>query len=225
MRTRASAGVLTGLIVVMLSAAAAWAYGGSAAGKRLAAQMLASYKHVHYLAGSQHGSVYYCTAFPEGVYLGQADQALSSCKTPATDSWVATLSHGRGVSAVGTVAAGGHPNIDWTTSNKGTFWRVAGTSCWQSATPDISYVGSPPFGYFPKEYLTIAGHSGANILLVGTASHFKETDTISSSTHEIVGEDINFGIGQPASSWILKTHYRNASTAPAMPAATPVCAT
>jgi hypothetical protein len=223
MRNRTLASLIAGALgLAGIAATAAVAYTGSAPGKKLASEMLASYKHVHYLSGAQHGSVFYCASLPEGVYLGAKTSGANACATPAHDAWVATLARGNGVSAVGTVTAPGKPAIHWASSSKGTFTRIGSASCWHKSSPDPSYVGSPPFGFFSTEHLTVAGRSGPNVLLVGTASHFKETDTISSKTHEIVGEDIHFAIGQPQ-AWTLITSYHNVSKAAAIPKTTPVC--
>src|SRR5580704_15864289 len=101
MRASRSSTVI-GVLVGVLSASAALAYTGTTAGKKLAAQMLGSYKHVHYLAGSEHGGVYYCTSGTfEGFALGAVANLPSTCRArpvTATVSWVATLSDGKGAS-------------------------------------------------------------------------------------------------------------------------------
>jgi hypothetical protein len=223
MRTRAIAITAAGVLAVG-GAGTALAYTGTSLGKKVAGEMLASYKHVHYLAGSHNGNgVVYCAGNPEGVYVGPANDAPAACRgTPGTQSWVETLANGVGVSAVGRTTAGGKPAISFVTTKSGTFWRAAGASCWQhSPSPDSTFVGSPPFGYFPKEYMTVTGMSGGNILLSGTVTgHLKEVDTISASTHEIVGEDIHF-LGPYG--FVLHTHYHNASAAPVLPDTTPAC--
>jgi hypothetical protein len=221
MRARA---VVAAAIIGGLSATAAWAYTGTSSGKKLAGQMLSSYKHVTYLAGSEHGSVYYCASgMPEGFYLGPP---YSGCAVKATVSWVATLSGGKGSSAVGTVVASGHPTIDWVADNRGSFYRAAGASCWVTTNRvDPVFVGSPPFAYFPNEYLTVGSHHGADVQLIGTQANgnFKEIDTIDSHTHHIVGENIQFSIKHPAQAWNLITSYHEPSKGSKAPTTTPAC--
>jgi hypothetical protein len=220
----ARSSIVIGLLVGVLSATTALAYTGTTAGKKLAGQMLGSYKHVHYLAGSEHGSVYYCThGLLEGFYLGALNP---SCPVKATVSWVATLSGGKGASAVGTVAAHGHPTIHWVANRHGSFYRAAGSSCWvTSKTVDPTYVGYAPFGYFPDEYLTVGSHHGSNVELTGTMGHgsFSETDTINSHTHHIVGENIHFAIKSKTQAWNLITSYTEPSKGPKAPTTTPTC--
>jgi hypothetical protein len=216
-------GVVVGVLIAVVSASAAVAYIGTSAGKKLAGQMLSSYKHVRYLAGSEHGSVYYCTSgLLEGFLVGPK---YSPCPVKATVSWVATMSNGKGSSAVGKVVAHGHPTIDWVANRRGSFYRVSGTSCWVTSNRvDATYVGSPPFGYFPKEYLAIGSHRGSNVQLNGTIDGmFKETDTINSHTHHIVGESIHFNIKSKTEAWNLITSYSEPSKGPAVPSTTPAC--
>jgi hypothetical protein len=229
MRAARSSTVIA-ILIGVLSATAAWAYTGTSAGKKLAGQMLGSYKHVHYLAGSEHGSVYYCTASTlEGFVVGPTAYLDPSCRShpiSATVAWEATLSNGRGSSAVGTVVAHGHPTIDWVTSRSGSSFRVAGSSCWvTSRLIDPSYVGYAPFGYFANEYLTIGSHHGSNVELIGTMGHgdFKETDTINSQTHHIVGENIHFNIKSKTQAWNLITSYTEPSKGPKTPSTKPAC--
>jgi hypothetical protein len=223
MRAARSSTVI-GVLVGVLFASAAWAYTGTTAGKKLAAQMLGSYKHVPYLAGSEHGSVYYCTrGLPEGFYVGAPNP---SCTVKGTVSWVATLSGGKGSSAVGTVVAHGHPTIDWVANRHGSFFRAVGSSCWvTSKTVDPMYVGYAPFGFFPNEYLTVGPHHGSNVELTGTMGHgsFSETDTINSHTHHIVGENIHFDIKSRTQAWNLITSYNEPSKGPKAPKTTPAC--
>jgi hypothetical protein len=220
--------IVAGVALVVLSAALAWAYTGTSAGKKLAGQMLSSYKHVRYLAGSEHGSVYYCTTerLPEGFWLGPPGQVSPRCRIPATVSWIATLSDGKGASAVGTVVAHGHPTIDWVAVSHASYYRIAGTKCWVTIhQSDPAYVGYPPFGYFSREYLTLGKRHGSDIQLIGTGENgnFKEVDTINVYNHHIVGEEINFGIRTPSQRWNLTTSYSEPSNGPKMPATTPTC--
>jgi hypothetical protein len=226
----ARSSTVVAILVGVLSATAAWAYTGTPAGKKLAGQMLGSYKHVRYLAGSEHGSVYYCTAGTlEGFLVGPAADLFASCRShpvAATVSWVATLSNGKGSSAVGTVVAHGHPTIDWVSGRTGSFYRTAGSGCWvTSKSIDPSYVGYAPFGYFPNESLTIGSHHGSNVQLIGTMGHgaFEETDTINSHTHHIVGENIHFNIKSKTLAWNLITSYTEPSKGPKTPSTKPAC--
>jgi hypothetical protein len=229
MRATRSAAVI-GVLVGVLATTAGWAYTGSPAGKKLAGQMLGSYKHVRYLAGSEHGSVYYCTDRTlEGFTVGPSAFLAPSCRShpiSATVSWEATLSNGKGSSAVGTVVAHGHPTINWVSNHSGSFYRVGGSGCWvTSKLTDPSYVGYAPFGFFSNEYLTVGSHHGSDVQLIGTMGHgdFQETDTINSHTHHIVGENIHFNIKSKTQAWNLITSYSEPSKGPKTPSTKPAC--
>jgi hypothetical protein len=222
--------IVVGVLVGVLSASAAWAYTGTTAGKKLAGQMLGSYKHVQYLAGSEHGGVYYCTSGTlEGFSLGSVATLPSKCgakPVTATVSWVATLSDGKGASAVGTVVAHGHPTIGWVANRHGTFYEPAGSHCWvTSQAVDSTFVGYAPFGFFPAESMSVGGHHGSDVQLIGTMGHgdFKEVDTIDSHTHHIVGENINFAIKERQQAWNLITSYHEPSKGPKTPTTKPAC--
>lgn len=223
-------GIVVGVLIAVVSAITAQAYTGTSAGKKLAGQMLGSYKHVRYLAGSEHGGVYYCTVGTlEGFLAGAAADLAPTCRShpiSATVSWEATLSNGKGSSAVGTVVAHGHPTIDFVSSRSGTFYRVGGSKCWVTSTsPDPTYVGYAPFGFFPNEYMTVGSHHGSIVQLIGTMGNgnFKETDTINSHTHHIVGENIHFNIKNKTQAWNLITSYSEPSKGPKTPTTKPAC--
>jgi len=226
MSRRLSASACAGLIVLSMSAAAALAYTGTSAGKKLAGQMLASYKNVHYLAGSVHGSVYYCPSQIGGYFEAAGSRAPASCRNnSATVSWVNTLSKGNGASAVGTVVSKGKPTITFVASRGATFTQAKGARCWTRQSVDYTFVGYAPFGFFPNEYMTVGAKHKNTVDLMGTmpGGHFKETDTIGTKSHQIVSEDIWFNLKSSTPAEHLLTTYHQVSQAPKVPGTSPVC--
>jgi hypothetical protein len=220
-----------GVCCVVLAAAAgtALAYKGTPQGKKLASQLLGSYNHVHYLAGSVHGSVYYCPSAVAGyAEEGGGYLAPAACrKHPAKASWVNTLSHGKGVSAVGKVTSKGEPTITFVANKSGTFIKAKGSSCWtKQQSFDYNFVGSAPFAFFSSEYMTVGKKSGKTIQLIGTSSDFngfKEIDTLNSKSHQMIGENIMFGRKNKKTEVQLLTSYHTAKGAPRVPKTSPVC--
>jgi hypothetical protein len=214
-------------VPLAVAAASALGYTGTVAGKKLAGQLLRAYDHVHYLAGSVHGSVYYC---PQEV--GGYDELISgtpppSCAGhPAKASWVNTLSRGKGVGAVGTVAAQGKPTITFVAKKSNTFIRSKGAHCWTKQYTDYSFVGYPPFAFFPKEYMTAGAKRHNRIKLIGKMSSFggfMETDTVNATSHQMIGESIYFGHDHPKTQSHLITSYHQEHGAPSVPRTSPVC--
>jgi hypothetical protein len=231
MRSRSVRVLVGGCVLVgVCSGGVAWAaLSGTSAGKQLARQMLASYKHVHWLHGSEHGDVHYCPSVAPGYSLGTSPPA--GCGSKATVAWTQTLSNGKGMSAVGTVIAAGKPTITFVANRQGTFWKAAsslgsGANCWSKAGQDGTFVGGPPFGFYDVEYLTVGAHIGPNVLLHGTSRNgipVNETDTINSHTHQMVGEDIHLHTMHPTFLLHLITSYHQVFKAPTVPATTPLC--
>jgi hypothetical protein len=226
-RHRTSACVCIGTLLISLSAVAAFAYTGTSAGRRLAGQLLGSYNHVHYLSGSVHGSVYYCPSQVAGYFEEAGSTAPASCLTsPATATWVGTLSSGRYTSAVGTVVAKHQPTITFVAGRSATFIKASGARCWTKQGIDYNFVGSPPFGFFVREYMVVGPKHGADVDLIGTMPSFqgfKETDTLSAKTHQMVGESIYFGLNHPNTEQHLLTSYHQVFQAPKIPSTSPVC--
>jgi hypothetical protein len=202
----------------------AWAYTGTPDGKKLAGQVLASYKHVHWLQGSEHGDIHYCAKAIAGFSEGVTPPA--GCPAKATVSWVETLSNGINKSAVGTVVAPGKPTITFVANNAGTFTKAKGNSCWVKKAKDGSFVGYPPFSFSGDEFMTVGHHIGPNVLLNGSARSglpTHETDTVNSHTHQIVAEDIQIHVMHPTFVLHLITSYHQVLKAPTVPATTPLC--
>lgn len=216
-----------GSVVLLTAAASALAYTGTPKGKKLAAELLASYKHVHYLAGSIHGSVYYCPSVVGGYAVETGYAAPSSClKHPATASWVNTLSNGKGASAVGKVTSNGEPTITFVANPTATYIRAQGAKCWTKQAVDYQFVGYPPFAFFKNEHMTVGKKRNGRIQLIGTSSAFngfKETDTLNAKTHQMIGESIYFGLTNKKTEDHLLTSYHTASSAPKAPRTTPAC--
>ena len=214
-------------LALALSVTSALGYGGTRAGKKLAREMLSSYKHVHHLAGSVHGSVYYCPSFIGGYAEEFAFQAPRSCKKhPATASWVNTLSRGKGVSAVGKVTAKGRPTITFVARKTATFIKARGASCWTKQSEDGFFVGSPPFAFFGSEYMTVGRKHNGRIELIGTSKSFngfKEIDTLNAKTHHMIGESIYVGRNKKRTEQHLITSYHQVPRAPKLPRTAPVC--
>lgn len=226
-RYRAAGLVCVCLGLLALSVASALGYTGTRKGKRLTAQLLASYKHVHYLAGSNWGSVYYCPSQVGGYVVAAGFQPPASCaKHRAKASWVQTLSHGKGVSAVGTVTAKHRPTITFVATNKATFIKAKGARCWTKQYTDYQFVASPPFGFYPKEYMTVGHKHGNEIDLIGRmsgAGGFMETDTLNASSHQMIGESIYWGLDHKQTEEHLLSHYHQVHQAAAVPHTHPVC--
>lgn len=220
---------VVGLICICSALLSAWAgialgYTGTRQGKKLAAELLASYKHVHYLAGSVHGSVYYCPQETGGYAELAGFPAPASCAShPAKAAWVNTLSRGKGASAVGTVTAKHRPTIAFVATKTATFIRARGAHCWTKQGVDYNFVGYPPFGFFPKEFMTVGSKHHNRIQLIGKMSNFKETDTLNATTHQMIGESIFFGTNHKATEDHLITSYHQAHSKPAVPRTSPVC--
>jgi hypothetical protein len=212
--------------LLAVAAGSAIAYTGTTKGKKLAAQLLSSYKHVHYLAGSVHGSVYYCPEEFGGYFEAPGSVPASCAKHPAKASWVNTLKHGKGASAVGKVTAKGRPTIAFVAQKSATFIRAQGAKCWtkQKGT-DYNFVGLPPFSFFPNEYMTVGHKHHGEVQLIGTMSGgaFKEIDTLNAKTHQMIGESIYFNRNHKAKEQHLLTSYHTAHKAPKVPRTTPVC--
>ena len=209
-------------------AGTALAYKGTPQGKKLARELLASYNHVHYLAGSVHGSVYYCpTAIGGYAEEGGGYLAPPACqKHPAKASWVNTLSHGKGVSAVGMVTSKGEPAITFVANKSATFIRAKGSTCWTKQSLDYNFVGSAPFAFFNDEYMTVGKKRGDTIQLIGTSSAFngfKEIDSLNSKSHQMIGENIMFGRKDKKTEVQLLTSYHQAKSAPKVPKTAPAC--
>ncbi len=226
-RQLASACVCISALLLSLLVAGAIAYKGTSAGRKLAGQLLGSYKHVHYLSGSVHGSVYYCPSQIGGYYEEAGSTAPLSClRSPATATWVNTLASGRGASAVGSVAAKGKPTITFVANRNATFIKASGATCWTKQGIDYNFVGSPPFGFFSTEYMVVGTRHAGRVDLIGTMAGFqgfKETDTLNATTHQMVGESIYFGLNHPKSEQHLLTSYNQVSKAPKLPRTSPVC--
>ncbi len=214
--------------LLALIAATALAYKGTPQGKKLARQLLASYNRVDFLAGSVHGSVYYCPSAVGGyAEEGGGYLAPQACqKHPAKASWVNTLSHGKGVSAVGKVTSKGEPTITFVAQSSATYIKAKGSTCWSKQQLDYNFVGSPPFAFFTDEYMTVGKKRGDTIQLIGTSSDFngfKEIDTLNSKSHQMIGENIMFGRNDKKTEVQLLTSYHQAKSAPKVPRTSPVC--
>lgn len=213
--------------LLAVGAGGAFGYTGTRQGKRLAAELLASYKNVHYLVGSVHGSVYYCPQETGGYAELTGFPAPASCaKHPAKVAWVNTLSRGKGASAVGTVTASNEPTITFVARKTATFIKPRGAHCWTKQSVDYSFVGYPPFAFFPKEYMSVGPKRDNRIDLLGRMSGFggfKETDTLNAQTHQMIGESIFFGTKHKSTEDHLLTSYHSTRRAPTVPDTSPVC--
>jgi hypothetical protein len=213
-------------VLLAVVAGTALAYQGTPQGKKLAGELLASYNHVHYLAGSVHGSVYYCPSAVGGyVEEGGGYLAPASCqKHPATASWVNTLRRDRGRSAVGQVTSKGEPSITFVAKGTTTFIRAKGATCWTQQSGN--FFEGPLFSFFSDEYMTVGKKRGKTIQLIGTSSDFngfKEIDTLNSKSHQMIGESIYFGRKHKSTEVHLLTSYHQAKRAPMVPHTSPVC--
>ena len=134
-----------------------------------------------------------------------------------------TLSRGKGVSAVGKVSAKHKPTITFVATSKGTFIKAQGAGCWTeqevNGSPEIDYnfVDSAPFGFVPKESMSVGRKHGNRIELIGRMSAFggfMETDTLNAETHQMIGESIFFGRKHKATEVHLSSSYHTTHTAP-----------
>ncbi len=126
-------------------------------------------------------------------------------------------SHGTGVSVVGTVTAQNRPTITFVGDTSATFIKARGAHCWTKQIADYNFIGTPPFGFFPKEYMSVGATHGNRIKLLGRMKNFHEVDTLNATSHQMIGESIFFSKDH------LITSYHTTHRAPAVPGTTPVC--